>query len=148
MGHHVVPIASLTDSGIPFLKWTKRVVRRLEEEGLTSHWMFVDESGTRATASRYQDEIFTRLEDIQQRRPDLIEPSCDVREDYGVQRSGRRFLRTVAKIRGVPDDLVELLCRWSTDKNRQGRAKFSSMEAAYLDYRQARGPKLKVTQMM
>ncbi len=93
-GCYMIPIAGLTNSGIPFFKWTQRFVRRLAKEGAFSGWAFRRdysvEGNAKAKASDYRNSIFTKLEVIQQTTT-LIDPRCDVWDDYGVQRSGCRF---------------------------------------------------------
>lgn len=37
--------------------------------------------------SHYEDMSYSMLEDAQAERKDLIKPSVDVREDYGINRS-------------------------------------------------------------
>ena len=54
-------------------------------------------------------DIFDRLEHIQETTT-LIDKDCDVRVEYGAQRSGRRFLTTHATIQGVTPHVIELQC--------------------------------------
>jgi len=75
----------------------------------------------------------------------VCKPTVDIYEDYGVQRSGRRGFTTYAKNLGFTDPDISLICRWQTERNRGGRAKFSSMVAAYTDYRQAKDARIKIS---
>ena len=47
IGGHVIPIASVTKSGINFYKWAQRFVYILIENGMTEGWAFVREDGER-----------------------------------------------------------------------------------------------------
>ncbi len=93
----MIPIAGNTRSGIHFFTWTQRFVKHLELEGMTDGWAFFWPNGDRAKAGDYQDSIFTKLEKIQA-TTNLIDPECNVWEEYRVQRSGQRFFTTMCTI--------------------------------------------------
>ena len=112
---YMIPIAGTTRSGIQFFEWTKRFVVRLSQEGLDQGWAFRRPEGTRALAKGHREHIFSKLV-ILQKTTDLIDPDCKVWQDFGVQRSGRRWFTTECTRQGVDKHLVELQCRWSTDR--------------------------------
>jgi hypothetical protein len=84
----MIPIAGTTRSGIKFFNWTQRFVSRLATEGQCDGWAFKKADGSRAKASDYMEDIYQRLENIQASTT-LIDNDCDVRAEYGAQRSGR-----------------------------------------------------------
>jgi hypothetical protein len=90
---YMIPIAGVTRSGIQFFVWTQRFIRRLAREGFEDGWAFRRMDGSRAKASDYQNNIFCKLEIIQA-RTSLIDPGCSIWDEYGIQRSGRRFFTT------------------------------------------------------
>ncbi len=114
-GCYMIPIAGKTDSGIQFFTWTQRFIGQLARCGLTEGWAFQRKDGTRACAADFKSNIFEKLEVIQSTTT-LIDPACNIWEDFGVQRSGRRFFTTHTTIMGVPQHLIELQARWSTDR--------------------------------
>jgi hypothetical protein len=71
----------------------QRVIKRLEIVGRVDGWLFqaADYGVDRAFASDYAENIYSKLETLQ-RTTKLI--GCDVREECGIQRSGRRFFHT------------------------------------------------------
>jgi hypothetical protein len=116
LGCYMIPIAGTTNSGISFFKWTQRFVGRLALAGYTDGWVFRrKKDGSRSRASYYMEDIYGRLKYIQS-FTSLIDSECDVRADYRAQRSGRRFLTTHATSQGVKPHIIELQCRWQTDK--------------------------------
>ena len=131
---YMVPIAGETRSGIRFFEWSRRFVVRLAQEGHYSGWAFRRRDGTRALAADYRDNIFAKLEKIQQETM-LIDPDCDVWDDYGIQRSGRRFFTTECLIQGVNKHEIELQCRWSTDRANGERTVQRSMVHTYSEVR-------------
>ena len=137
-GNHIVPIAGTTKSGIKFFRWTQRFVRRLEEEGFIDGWAFRREDGSRAKASDYRSSIFERLEEIQNTNPELIDPAVNVTEDYGVQRSGRRFFDTECQNQRVSSDDIKAQCRWAAERAAGGRTVHRGMVDCYSDYRNMR----------
>lgn len=134
LGCYMIPIAGKTKSGIEFYKWTERFVGRLAMEGHCDGWAFKRRDGTRAKASDYMEDIYKRLEYIQE-TTSLIDKDCDVRAEYGAQRSGRRFFTTNATIEGVPPHVIELQCRWQTDRANGDRSVTRSMIHLYSEVR-------------
>ena len=130
----MIPIAGETDSGIPFFVWTQRFVNSLARRGHYTGWAFLRPSGERAVAADFRDNIFSKLETIQA-TTSLIDPQCDIWEDYGVQRSGRRFFTTHCTIKGVPPHLIELQARWSTDRANGERTVQRTMIHLYSEVR-------------
>ena len=84
-------------------------------EGYTDEWAFKRANGDRAKASDYRNNIFSKLEEIQT-TTNLIDEGCNMYEEYEFRLSGRRCFTTTCTIRGIPKHLVELQCRWSTDR--------------------------------
>ena len=131
---YMIPIAGETRSGIQFFRWTRRFLARLERNGRVEGWAFRRPNGDRAKAGDYRDNIFTKLEKIQA-TTNLIDPECNVWDDYGVQRSGRRCFTTICTIRNIPKHLVELQCRWSVDRENGVRTVQRSMIHTYSEVR-------------
>ena len=145
LGCYMIPIAGTTDSGIHFHRWTQRFVSRLARRGQVDGWAFRRSDGTRAKASEYIDDIFRRLEDIQATTT-LIEDKCDIRNDYGAQRSGRRFFTTHATKMGIKPHVIELQCRWQTDRARGERSVNRSMIHLYSEIRNMKDVLVKPSQ--
>lgn len=133
-GCYMIPIAGTTKSGIQFFTWTQRFLSKLSMEGRTDGWAFERADGSRATASDYKRNIFSRLEVIQA-TTNLIDSECDVWEDFGVQRSGRRCFATVCTNNDVPLHLVELQARWQTDRAKGERTVQRTMLHTYSEIR-------------
>ena len=130
----MIPIAGVTFSGIRFFSWTQRFVRRLENEGLEDGWAFPRPDGSRAKASDNQDNIFQKL-DIIQATTNLIDPGCSIWDEYGIQRSGRRFFTTRCTNMMVDKLDIELQCCWSTDRANGVRTIQRSMIYNYSEVR-------------
>ena len=148
IGGHIIPIAGVTKSGIEFFKWTQRFVMLQLQQSRVEGWAFLDESGGRAKASDYRDQIFEKLVIIQEARPDLIDPAVDVYEAYGVQRSGRRFFDTECRIRGVKPKDIEAQCRWIRDRAAKGNPAPRDMVDCYTEYKHMRKVLLRPSQAL
>ena len=111
----MIPLAGTTNSGIKMFTWTQRFLIHMGGKGHVDGWAFRRSDGTRAKASDYRNNIFRKLEVIQE-TSSLIDPECNVWEDFGVQRSGQRFFTTEATKHGVSPHLIELQARWQTDR--------------------------------
>jgi hypothetical protein len=134
LGCYMIPIAGKTKSGINFFRWTQRFVGRLVSMGRRDGWAFQRADGTRAKAMEYMEDIYQRLENVQA-STSLIDPQTDVRTEFGAQRSGRRFLTTHATNKGVKPHIIELQCRWQTDRARGERSVNRSMIHLYSEVR-------------
>ncbi len=106
---YMIPIAGLTILGIRFFTWTQRFVRQLALEGFKDGWAFCRVDGSRVKASDYQENIFQKLEIIQATTT-LIDPGCSIWDEYGIQRSGRRFFTTRCTNMKVDKHNIELQC--------------------------------------
>ena len=114
-GCYMIPIAGVTNSGIKFFTWTQRFLLALGREGLHKGWAFQRSNGSHNKAKEYKEDIFLKLEIIQASTT-FIDPECNIWDDYGVQRSGRRFFTTHCTNMGVLPHLIELQACWKTDR--------------------------------
>ena len=112
---YMIPIVGTTFSGIRFFNWTQRFVRQLALDGFKEGWALRRTDGSRAKASDYQENIFHKL-DIIQATTTLIDPGCSIWDEYGIQRSGRRFFTTRYTNMKVDKHDIKLQCCWSTDR--------------------------------
>jgi hypothetical protein len=133
-GCYMIPIAGTTNSGIKFFTWTQRFIGRLAQDGIVEGWAFRRANGSRAMASDYRNNIFSKLETIQATTT-LIDPECNIWDDYGVQRSGRRFFATHCINMKVPPHLIEIQARWSTDRANGERSVQRTMIHTYSEVR-------------
>ena len=131
-----IPIAGTTDSGVHFFTWTQRFINRLARKGVYEGWAFrrPGPDGNRAIAADYRKNIFTKLELIQATTT-LIDPMCDIWEEYGIQRSGRRCFVAHCTNQGIPAHVIELQARWQTDRTNGERAVQRSMIHLYSETR-------------
>ncbi len=67
--------------------------------------------------SHSEDMSYSMLEDAQAERKDLIKPSIDVREDYGIHRSLRRGVTSHALNMDINRALVYSINRWRSKRN-------------------------------
>ena len=130
----MIPIAGVTHSGIQFFTWTQGFICRLALEGFDDGWAFQRLDGSRAKASDYQDNIFHKLEIIQATTT-LIDLRCSVWDEYGIQRSGRRFFTPRCTNMRVDKQDIEFQCRWSTDRANGVRTVQRSMIHNYSEVR-------------
>ena len=133
-GCYMIPIAGLTNSGITFFVWTQRFIRALALHGIHDGWAFQRPDGKRAKAADYKENLFSKLETIQATTT-LIDPDCKIWDEFGVQRSGRRFLTTHATLMGVPIHWIELQARWQTDRANGERTVQRTMIHTYSEIR-------------
>jgi hypothetical protein len=146
--HYIIPIAGTTRSGIRVFEWTQRAVKRLGLIGRTEGWMFRKNNGVdRALAGDYAENIYSKLELIQN-ETSLIDTGCEVREEYGMQRSGRRFFDTHCLNMKVSPTDIEFQCRWRTDRTKGGKTVKRSMLHTYAEVRNMKPTLLRPSQAL
>ena len=133
-GCYMIPMAGLTNSGITFFVWTQRFIRALALHGIYDGWAFQRPDGSRAKAADYKENLFSKLKTIQAKTT-LIDPDCKIWEEFGVQRSGRRFFTTHTTLMGVPPHWIELQARWQTDRANGERTVQRTMIHTYSEIR-------------
>jgi len=67
--------------------------------------------------SDYEDMFYLMLEGIQASRPELISPTVDVREDFGLFRSVRRGGTSHALNMDIDEKFVRAMNRWRDEVN-------------------------------
>jgi hypothetical protein len=78
----------------------------------------------------------------------LIDPGCDIRNEYGVQRSGRRFFDTQCLNMKVSPTDIEFQCRWRTDRAKGGKTVKRSMLHTYAEVRNMKATLLRPSQAL
>jgi len=131
--YHLSPMAIITSSGIPVLRWVKRLVEVREREGRLHGPAFCNKAGEIARSLDYETGFIDRLLDLQATSPGVIPPDVDIAEQFGVSRSFRRGATSVARSRGVDDKHVQLINRWRTVESARGRKPSLPMHEHYSD---------------
>jgi hypothetical protein len=133
--YHLLPIVHTTRSGIDNKRWIGRLLDLYKTRGITNGPLFRDHVGARIKASSLEPVFIDRLERVQSSRPDLIPPSEDVVDEYGIYRSFRRGSTSEATNQGLPPEVIDLNNRWRKFQ-RSGAARPSlSMRDHYSDIR-------------
>ena len=146
--HYMIPIAGTTGSGVRVFDWTQHVIKRLEMVGRMDGWLFRKSNGIqKAVAGDCADNIFSKLERLQNKTT-LIDAACDVRDDYGMQRSGRRFFDTQCLNMKVSPTDIEFQCRWRTDRAKAGKSVKRSMIHTYAEVRNMKVTLLRPSQAL
>ncbi len=147
-GCYCIPIAGVTGSGVRVFDWTQRFLKRLKMIGRVDGWAFRKDDGKRrAHAGDYADNIFLKLEHLQD-TTNLIDSLCNIREDYGMQRSGRRFFDTQCLNMNVSETDTAFQCRWRADRAAGGRTISRSMIHTYAETRNMKPTFLRPSQKL
>jgi len=133
--YHLTPLSSTTSSGLQVELWVRRLVQGQAHFQRFQGPAFCTRSGSPAFTKDFELDILDRLHIIQQQHPELIPPDVQVYEEYGLSRSFRRGSTSEARSRGVQDSDVNLINRWRTFDNSQGRRPRLSMADHYSDIR-------------
>ncbi len=133
--YHLLPIVPITRSGIDNKKWIGRLLHLYQSKNILSGPLFRTPSGQRIRAGDFEQNFFDRLEQVQSSRPELIPPSDDIEEEYGIYRSFRRGSTSEATNQGLTPDVIDANNRWRRF-NRSGAARPSlTMREHYSDVR-------------
>ncbi len=91
--------------------------------------------GLKIRAIDFEPQFFDRLESIQSLRPDLIPPTDNVSEEYGIYRSFRRGSTSAATNNGLPPEVIEANNRWRKFHQAGASRPSLSMREHYADIR-------------
>ena len=91
--------------------WAWRYCNILKDKGQQGGFLFP------GPLSKYDEMFYGMLEDVQSERPDLIKPTVDVHEVYGLLRSGRRGVTVHAINMKVDRDLIDAVNRWRSERS-------------------------------
>jgi len=107
-------MAASTASGLQPLRWTKRLLSCLDEDGPSSDWLFQNRDGTRLKMSHFNDIFYDYLLEVQSLYPNLIPEDLDVTDEFFLGRSFRRGATTRAQNASVPGPDIDWVNRWGT----------------------------------
>jgi len=110
--YHLLPIVTVTSSGIDNKLWIGRLLEECSKLNITNGPLFRSKTGSKIRAIDVEPQFFDRLESIQSLRPDLISPTDNISEEYGIYRSFRRGSTSEATNKGLPPDAIEANNRW------------------------------------
>jgi hypothetical protein len=130
---HLMPVVSVTSSGLMPTKWIKRMIDWYDQTGVTRGPVFRNGSGMRARQSQFVYSIFSRLVRVSEERPSLFpDKRVDILTDYSTRRSFRRGATSRAEILGLSETITNLNNSWrSVEKAKGRRLNHSSMRSYY-----------------
>ena len=89
-----------------------------------------------AWGKEYNGLLLYFLEIIQTENPDMINPSDDVKSNYGFFRSFHKTAETRARTAGLDGDTINAMNRWKTVKRARGwKPRWMTMIEHYSDVR-------------
>jgi hypothetical protein len=102
--HHLIPVASITGSGLEVIKWTERLLQAKEKRGVVAGFMFARWDGSRAKSSDFEMDIADY--------PGVIPKEVDIYAQFRVIRSFRRGATTQALSVGLTEAIIDENNRW------------------------------------
>lgn len=134
---HDLPVVPETNSGLKVQVWVERMLAWYSPGSLG--YVFKDKTGDKITCGHYAIEILGLIKDIQQssllNEVGIVDPECDVFEEYGMSRSFRRGSNSRATAAGVDEITINLVNRWRQSERAQGKVVSQKMNAHYTDIR-------------
>lgn len=124
---HVLPLASVTKSGIQIRLWLERLVKLLFSEGRLGLEgpAFCDEEGALIKGKVLEMRILEALVKVQDSDENaggkIIPTDMDVYEKFGMYRSFRRGATCMAADQDVSEFSIRLVNRWRKFENGRGR---------------------------
>jgi hypothetical protein len=82
-------IVAETHSGLKPLLWASWLIETLDLLDVVTGWVFQRDDSSPQRMGDFEEVIFDKLLQVQMERPDLIDPSIDVLEDFGLAQSFR-----------------------------------------------------------
>jgi hypothetical protein len=102
--YHLLCMVDVTGHGLEPRKWVGRYINILMENDIQNGPLFQDDQGKSLKAGFFEPRFFDRLSQVQQRHPELLAPSVEVEEEFGISRSFRQGATSEAMNNGVLPD--------------------------------------------
>jgi hypothetical protein len=130
--HHLIAIASVTQSGLKPRWWIEKLVLVCASEGRVHGSAFADEYGQLASSPDYNSTFQGYLARVQVKTT-LIDKDVDVFKVYNTYRTLQNTATTRIEQAGFGNDLVDKMNRWRAQEGAQGRMVRRRMNAHYAD---------------
>ena len=130
--HHLIAIASETQSGLQPRWWIEKLVMVCASEGRMHGPAFADEYGQLASSPDYNSTFQGYLLRVQLETT-LIDKDVDVFKVYNTYRTLRKTATTRIERAGFGNDFVDKMNRWRSQEDAQGRQVRRRMNAHYAD---------------
>lgn len=130
--YHLLFMPPVTASGLKCRVWMERLVEQRAIEGVFRGAAFVGIDGQPLNSGTLETySILEILVGIQERHPEIIDPSVDVLEEMGISRSLRRGATTHARNMGVSEQDIDAMNCWRKFEAAQGRRPAMPMRDHY-----------------
>lgn len=130
--HHLIAIASVTQSGLEPRWWIEKLVVVCASEGRVHGPAFADDQGRLASSPDYNSTFQGYLFRVQVETT-LIDKDVDVFKVYNTYRTLRKTSTTRIERAGFGNDFVDKMNRWRAQEGAQGRMVRRRMNALYAD---------------
>ena len=130
--HHLIAIASATQSGLQPRWWIEKLVSVCASEGRDHGPAFANEHGQLASSPDYNSTFQGYLLRVQEETT-LIDKEVDVFKVYNTYRTLRKTSTTRIERSGFGNDFVDKINRWRAQEGAQGRMVKRRMNAHYAD---------------
>ena len=130
--HHLIAIASVTQSGLEPRWWIEKLVSVCASEGRNHGPAFANEQGQLASSPDYNSTFQGYLLRVQAETT-LIDKEVDVFKVYNTYRTLRKTSTTRIERSGFGNDFVDKMNRWRAQEGAQGRMVRRRMNAHYAD---------------
>jgi hypothetical protein len=131
--YHLTPLAATTNSGIQVKAWLECLVGVWKEVGQTHGPAFGDRRGEVLEAGFIEGKIVDMLYELRAKSPTLVPQDVDFGEEFGISRSFRRGATSTARVRKLPEEVVNLTNRWRKFEHAKGWRPRLSMQDHYSD---------------
>ena len=115
-----MPLVARTATGLRLVDWLVRLMSTLENLGITQEKLFQGREGELVKIGQYSENFYLCLEFVQSTKPELIQPTVEIREEYGISRSLRQVVTTHAQNMKVPEHVVEANNQWRKEESTRG----------------------------
>ena len=137
--HHLLLLAAITSSGLMPRKWGLQVIDGYQLLGIATGPIWRNKRGKQSRLSDWEGPILDKIQEVQNGRPNLINPGMDVHDEYRLSRSFRRGSNTHLRNQNLQNvqDIVDDNNRWRKFDKAKGRMPGMGMSDYYTEIRQA-----------
>ena len=129
--HHMLNIASVSQSGLEPRWWADKLVATCLSEGRQAGPAFATASGELAVSTDYDATFREFLHKVREEHPKLLPGADNINEKFGISRTPQKTGNSRLKTAGVQEPKLDEMGRWRSIETAKGREPRERMNMLY-----------------
>ena len=129
--HHMLNIASRSQSGLAPRWWADKLVAICKAEGRVAGPAFATPSGELAVSADYNATFIEFLCKVREEHPNMLPGNDNIKDKFGISRTPRKTGNSRLKTAGALESKLDEMGRWRTIERAKGKEPRERMNVLY-----------------